>query len=52
MLNQKSELDKALEKYKDTQIKKELERQKLESRSALEKAIEERAKKIESVSFS
>lgn len=51
MLNQKSELHKALEKYKDTQAKKEIMRQKLESKSVLEKAIEERAKKLEMVSW-
>lgn len=49
VLNQKSELRRALEKHKDAQIKKELMQQKQTSKTVLEKAIEERAKKIEMV---
>ncbi|XP_065212185.1 uncharacterized protein LOC135839870 [Planococcus citri] len=47
VLNQKSELRKALEKHKDAQLKKELEQKKNESKSLLEKAVEDRAEKIE-----
>lgn len=49
MLNQKSELQKALEKHKETQIKKELEMQKQECRTPFERVIEERAKRLETV---
>lgn len=49
VLNQKSELRKALEKHKDAQLKKELELKKNESKSLLEKAVEDRAEKIEQV---
>lgn len=51
VLNQKSELQRAMEKHKDTQIRKELEMQKQENRSPLEKVIEERARRLENVSF-
>lgn len=51
VLNQKSELRRALEKHKDAQMKKELMQQKQASKTVLEKAIEERAKKIEMVGF-
>ena len=49
MLNQKSELQKAMEKHKEHQVKKELEQQKQESKSALERVIEERARRLETV---
>lgn len=49
VLNQKSELQRAMEKHKDTQIRKELEMQKQENRSPLEKVIEERARRLENV---
>lgn len=51
MLNQKSELQRALEKHKETQIKKELELQKQDNRTPFEKVIEERARRLESVSL-
>jgi hypothetical protein len=49
VLNQKSELQRALDKHKEHQVKKELEHQKQESKSALERVIEERAKRLETV---
>jgi len=49
VLNQKSELQKAMEKHKEHQVKKELELQKQESKSALERVIEERARRLETV---
>jgi hypothetical protein len=49
VLNQKSELQRALEKHKEHQVKKELEHQKQESKSALERVIEERARRLETV---
>jgi hypothetical protein len=49
VLNQKSELQRALEKHKEHQVKKELEQQKQENKSALERVIEERARKLETV---
>jgi hypothetical protein len=49
VLNQKSELQRALEKHKEHQVKKELEQQKQESKSALERVIEERARRLETV---
>lgn len=47
VLNQKSELQRAMEKHKEHQVKKELEQQKQESKSALERVIEERARRLE-----
>lgn len=49
VLNQKSELQRALEKHKEHQVKKELEQQKQDSKSALERVIEERAKRLETM---
>ncbi|KAI5750352.1 hypothetical protein M8J76_014976 [Diaphorina citri] len=49
VLNQKSELQRALEKHKDHQLKKEIEREKLESKTPFEKVIEERAKRLETL---
>lgn len=49
VLNQKSELQRALEKHKEHQVKKELEHQKQESKSALERVIEERARRLETL---
>lgn len=46
VLGQKSELQKALEKVKDDQKKKELEEERQTKRSALEKRLEEQANKI------
>uniref|UniRef100_A0A1B6GH96 Protein FAM107B n=2 Tax=Cuerna arida TaxID=1464854 RepID=A0A1B6GH96_9HEMI len=48
VLNQKSELQRAMEKHKESQIKKELELQKQENRTPFEKVIEERARRLES----
>jgi len=49
VLNQKSELQRALEKHKESQIKKELELQKQDNRTPFEKVIEERARRLESL---
>ncbi|XP_075235611.1 uncharacterized protein LOC142332848 [Lycorma delicatula] len=49
VLNQKSELQRALEKHKDSQAKKELELQRLEDKTPLERVIEERARRLESL---
>jgi len=38
-----------MEKHKEHQVKKELEQQKQESKSALERVIEERARRLETV---
>jgi hypothetical protein len=38
-----------MEKHKEQQVKKELEQQKQENKSALERVIEERARKLETV---
>ncbi|XP_039295754.1 protein FAM107B isoform X2 [Nilaparvata lugens] len=48
VLNQKSELQKALEKHKDNQARKEVEMQKQEEKTPLERVIEERARRLES----
>ncbi|BET00492.1 Protein of unknown function (DUF1151) [Nesidiocoris tenuis] len=47
VLNQKSELQRAMEKYKDNQFKKELEQQRQENMTPLERVIEQRAKRLE-----
>nr|XP_018900982.1 PREDICTED: uncharacterized protein LOC109033031 [Bemisia tabaci] len=49
VLNQKSELQRALEKHKESQSKKELEQQRLECRTPFERIIEERAKRLETL---
>lgn len=49
VLNQKSELQRALEKHKDSQARKELELQKSEDKTPLERVIEERARRLESL---
>lgn len=49
MLNQKSELQRAMEKHKENQFKKELELQKQENMTPLEKVIEQRARRLEIV---
>lgn len=49
VLNQKSELQRALEKHKDHQIKKELENEKSQNKTLLERVIEERARRLESL---
>ncbi|CAB0004661.1 unnamed protein product [Nesidiocoris tenuis] len=51
VLNQKSELQRAMEKYKDNQFKKELEQQRQENMTPLERVIEQRAKRLEIVSL-
>lgn len=50
-MNQKSELQRALEKHKDHQIKKELENEKSQNKTLLERVIEERARRLENVSI-
>ncbi|KAK3911822.1 Protein FAM107B [Frankliniella fusca] len=47
-LNQKSELARALQNRKEIQAKKEVELQKQQNKSQLERVIEERARKLES----
>lgn len=47
MLNQKSELQRALEKHKDQQIRKEMELEKNQNKSYLERALEERARRLD-----
>jgi hypothetical protein len=49
VLNQKSELQKALQKHRDHQSRKELEQERQSSRSALEKTLEERARRLETL---
>lgn len=50
VLNQKSELQRALEKHKEHQVKKEVEQQRAQNKTAFERVIEERARRLESVS--
>uniref|UniRef100_A0A224XP11 Protein FAM107B n=1 Tax=Panstrongylus lignarius TaxID=156445 RepID=A0A224XP11_9HEMI len=47
VLNQKSELQRAMEKHKENQFKKELELQKQENMTPFEKVIEQRARRLE-----
>ncbi|KAK9500605.1 hypothetical protein O3M35_001843 [Rhynocoris fuscipes] len=47
VLNQKSELQRAMEKHKENQFKKELQLQKQENMTPFEKVIEQRAKRLE-----
>jgi len=51
VLNQKSELQKAMEKHRDQAARKEAEKEKLTNKTAFEKVIEERARRLESVRF-
>lgn len=50
VLNQKSELQKAMDKHRDQAARKEAEKEKLNNKTAFEKVIEERARRLESVS--
>lgn len=50
VLNQKSELQKAMEKHKEQVTKRELEAQRQENMTPFEKVIEQRAKRLEIVS--
>ncbi|XP_065352709.1 uncharacterized protein LOC135947715 [Cloeon dipterum] len=47
VLNQKSELQRAMEKHKDQAARKEAEKEKLNNKTAFEKVIEERARRLE-----
>lgn len=47
-LNQKSELQRALQKHKEHQVKKEVEMQRQQNKTPFERVIEERARKLES----
>lgn len=49
MLNQKSELQKAMQKHRETQSRKEMEQERMSSRSALEITLEQRARRLEEV---
>ena len=50
MLNQKTELQKAMEKHKGKQIAKEQEREKQANLTPFQKALEQQAMKLEQVS--
>jgi hypothetical protein len=50
VLNQKSELQKAMQKHREHQNRKEEEMERLSSRSSLEKVLEQRARRLEEVS--
>jgi len=47
VLNQKSELQKAMQKHRETQSRKEMEQERMSSRSALEITLAERARRLE-----
>jgi hypothetical protein len=49
VLNQKSELQKAMQKHRETQSRKEMEQERMSSRSALEITLEQRARRLEEV---
>lgn len=49
VLNQKSELQKAMQKHREVKTRKELEQERLSSRSALEITLEQRARRLEEV---
>lgn len=49
MLNQKSELQRALQKQREVQSRKEVEKERLSTRSALEITLEKRAQRLEEV---
>jgi len=51
VLNQKSELQKAMQKHREVKTRKELEQERLSSRSALEITLEQRARRLEEVLF-
>lgn len=50
VLNQKSELQKAMDKHRDQAARKEAEKEKLNNKTPFEKVIEERARRCEPVS--
>ncbi len=49
VLNQKSELQKAMQKHREVQSRKEMEKERLSTRSALEITLEKRARRLEEV---
>jgi Protein of unknown function (DUF1151) len=49
VLNQKSELQRALQKQREVQSRKEIEKERLSTRSALEITLEKRAQRLEEV---
>ena len=49
VLNQKSELQKAMQKHREVQSRKEMEKERLSTRSALEVTLEKRARRLEEV---
>ena len=49
VLNQKSELQKAMQKHRETQNRKEIEKERLSTKSALEVTLEKRARRLEEV---
>lgn len=51
VLNQKSELQRAMQKHQEVQSRKELEKERQSTRSALEITLEKRARRLEEVNF-
>lgn len=49
VLNQKSELQRAMQKHREVQSKKEMEKERQSTRSALEITLEKRARRLEEV---
>lgn len=49
VLNQKSELQLALQKHKETQLRKEAEQERMAARTPLEITLEQRARRLEEV---
>jgi len=49
VLNQKTELQKAMQKHREHQTKKEVEMERQSTRSSLEKVLEQRARRLEEV---
>ena len=50
VLNQKTELQKAMEKHNDKKVLKEIQKEKEAALTPFQKALDERAQKIEQVS--
>lgn len=51
MLNQKTELQKAMEKHNDKKVLKEIQKEKEAALTPFQKALDERAQKLEQVSL-
>jgi hypothetical protein len=50
VLNQKSELQRAMERHKELAARKEAEKERVNNKTAFERVIEERARRLETVS--